>query len=108
MCLPNHYLSGRHNQDIVQFVGISPVTFYYCLEKTMLAIINCPQLQIVFPTSEGECEELATGFHRILYKHAIVNCVGCVDGYLLGINVPPRKDAGNVHRILMATTTSTT
>jgi hypothetical protein len=62
----------------------------------MLAIINCPQLQITFPTSMEECKELATRFRRISYNNAIVNFVGCDDGYLLGINVPPRKDAGNV------------
>jgi hypothetical protein len=90
------YLSGGHYQDIIRFVGISPAAFYYCLKKTMLAIINCPQLQITFPTSTEECKELATRFRRISYNNAIVNFVGCVDGYLLGINVPPRKDAGNV------------
>jgi hypothetical protein len=82
------YLSGGHYLDIVRFIGISVATFYYCLKKTMLAIINCPHLQITFPTSEDECKELAAGFRRISYNNAIVNCVGCVDGYLLGINVP--------------------
>jgi hypothetical protein len=90
------YLSGGHYCDIIRFLGISPATFYYCLQKTTMAIVHNRSLQIVFPTSEDHCQLLARDYKKISYKEAIVNCVGCVDGYLLGINVPSRQQAGNV------------
>jgi hypothetical protein len=78
------YLSGGHYRDIVRFVGISPATFYYCLEKTMLAIINCPQLQIVFPTSDGKLSTVSTPrnvrsyFNGHYHKYGI-NVQACCD-----------------------------
>jgi hypothetical protein len=62
------YLSGGHYCDNIRFLGISPATFYYCLQKTTfyyclqktsMAIVHNQSLQIVFPTSEDQCQVLA-------------------------------------------------
>jgi DDE superfamily endonuclease len=90
------YLTGDSYTSNAIFAGISPSSFYACLNKTMKAICNCPALAIVFPSTSEECEELAIGFQNVSEKDAIVNCVGCVDGYLLSIKVPPALDANNV------------
>jgi DDE superfamily endonuclease len=89
------YLTGDSYQMMANIAGISPTSFYSCLKKTLKAICCCPQLAIVFPSTYAECDALAEGFENVSEKWAIVNCVGCVDGYLLAITEPALADDDN-------------
>lgn len=48
------YLAGGSHHDLKSHLGISKASFYRCLTKTKLAICNCSELDIVFPTSQRE------------------------------------------------------
>jgi hypothetical protein len=90
------YLAGGSYLDITKLVLISTAAFYYCVRKTIQAICNCPELNLKFPTTVTECQAIAEGFRLVSPRESIVNCVGCVDGYLMQIETPSREDAGNV------------
>jgi hypothetical protein len=49
-----------------------------------------------FPSMPKDCANLASGFESISHDGVIKNCVGAVDGYLLAINIPWKKQAKNV------------
>ena len=90
------YLGGGNWSDIIEVMGISKSKFYAIIMKTMKAIIGCPALDIIFPTTLVDCQKLSSAFQSISPKQCIINCVGAVDGYLLSIDVPNTKEAGNV------------
>ena len=98
MCLylTLRYLAGGSHHDIMNHLGISMASFYRCLTKTKLAICNCAELDIVFPSSQRELELISNGFEQVTLKQSLPNVVGAVDGYLLSINTPSRSEVGNV------------
>jgi hypothetical protein len=98
MCvyLTLRYLAGGSHHDLKSHLGISKASFYRCLDKTKLAICNCPALDITFPTSQHELRIISNGFEAVSTNQSICNCVGAVDGYLLSINTPPASEVGNV------------
>jgi hypothetical protein len=90
------WLAGSSYLDIYCITGVSIASFYRVVYKTLRAIAHCHQLEIIFPQTRLECHKLAGDFEKISYNAAIINCVGCIDGYLLRIPTPPKKWAGNV------------
>ena len=90
------YLAGARYQDICVGCKVSPAAAYYAIEKTMVAIINHPDLALLFPKTLHECQIVAEGFANISTNLAITNCVGAIDGYLLPIKVPSKLEVGNV------------
>jgi hypothetical protein len=90
------YLSGGTALDVNELLEVSRAAFYYVLGKTLVAICRCEALNIKFPTTVEECEQLSLGFMQVSINESITNCVGAIDGYLLSIDVPHREPAGNV------------
>lgn len=90
------YLAGGTALDIKELLEISRATFYYVLKKTLLAICQCDELNITFPSTVQECVQLSLGFMNVSINDSITTCVGAIDGYLLSIDVPLRDMAGNV------------
>jgi hypothetical protein len=90
------WLAGGSYLDITDVAGISRPSFYRVLWKTCKAICNCPELAIIWPKTLADCQVAAANFADISRENAILNCVGVVDGYLLRINTPSKKEAGNV------------
>jgi DDE superfamily endonuclease len=92
------WLSGASYLDIFEMTGVSIAKSYAIVYETLQAIINCKQLDIVFPQTASECERAASGFRSISFGDAIWNCVGAIDGYLLKIYTPHKKEVGNVRK----------
>lgn len=90
------YLAGGSYLDICDIAGISKSSFYRVIWKTVTAIVKCPALAIRFPTTPEEIQAAIVGFASISTEQAIINCVGVVDGYLLRIRVPAKKETPNV------------
>jgi hypothetical protein len=90
------WLAGGSYLDIVDITGISVPSFYRIVWKTCKAILKAPELRMKLPETSEECELAASGFRSISYKEAIPNCVGVLDGYLLKINTPRKREALNV------------
>ena len=62
----------------------------------MKAIVSTPVLKLNFPKNIFECEKAASEFQNKSFKGAIGNCVSAVDGYLMRIQVPSKKEVKNV------------
>ena len=96
------WLAGGSYLDICNITGISTASFYRVVWKTVIAINKCQQMDMHFPQTKEQCLVAAAGFESISAKSlvngeaAIKHCVGVVDGYLLRITTPSRKDVGNV------------
>jgi hypothetical protein len=54
------------------------------------------ELQMKLPETSEECELAASVLRSISYKEAIPNCVDMLDGHLLRINMPRKREALNV------------
>jgi DDE superfamily endonuclease len=90
------YLAGGSYLDIVDIAGISKPSFYRIIWKTIMALVKCPQLALKFPQTPTEVQQAISGFASKSFNGAIVNCVGVVDGYLLRIRTPAKKQISNV------------
>jgi hypothetical protein len=90
------YLSGGSYLDIRFLTGISVPSVYRVIWKTMMAIVNCPQISVQFPNTAEEYKQSAFGFQSISTGGCISNCVTVIDGYHLAIQTPPKKEAKNV------------
>jgi hypothetical protein len=90
------YLAGGSYLDICDNARISQSSLYRVVWKTITAIVQCNALKISFPKTNEEVAAAATGFASVSTEQAITNCVGVVDGYLLRIKVPAKKEAKNV------------
>jgi hypothetical protein len=84
-------LAGSLYLDIYCLSGFSVASFYRVVYKTLRAIAQCHQMEIIFPQTRLECQSLAAGFEIISYNAAIINCVGYIDGYLLHTPTPPKN-----------------
>jgi DDE superfamily endonuclease len=90
------YLAGGSYLDIADIAGISQASLYRVVWKTITAIVQCKALRIRFPKTNEEITAAIAGFAGVSTDTAIKNCVGVVDGYLLRIRVPAKKEVGNV------------
>jgi hypothetical protein len=92
------WLAGGSYSDIFHFCGISKTSFYRVVWKTINSLCICdePYLKISFPKTREECLHVASGFESISTNGCITNCVAAVDGYLLSIDTPTKKEAKNV------------
>jgi DDE superfamily endonuclease len=90
------YLAGGSYLDISDIAGISQSSFYRVVWKTITAIVKCNALKIRFPKTKKEVTSAIAGFASISAEGVINNCAGVLDGYLLRIKVPCKKEVGNV------------
>ena len=90
------WLAGGSHHDIRLHVGISKSAFCRCVHGVIRAIKKVEELRIKFPKTEDGWKKVADGFANISSASIIDGCVGCVDGILLHIETPTKKEAGNV------------
>ena len=90
------WLAGGSHHDIRLHVGISKSAFHRCVHGVIRAIKKVEELRIKFPKTEDGWKKVADGFANISSASIIDGCVGCVDGILLHIETPTKKEAGNV------------
>ena len=62
----------------------------------MTAIVLCDALSFSMPTTEDELDCAAEDFKSISFNSVIDGCVGCLDGFLLSIQTPSKRETGNV------------
>ena len=90
------WLAGGSHHDIRLHVGISKSAFHRCVHGVIRAIKKVEELRIKFPKAEDGWKKVAAGFANISSASIIDGCVGCVDGILLHIETPTKKEAGNI------------
>jgi hypothetical protein len=90
------YLAGGSYLDISDIAGISQSSLYRVIWKTITAIAKCIPLRLNFPKTKEEVAAAIAGFASVSTDQAVYNCVGVVDGYLMRIKVPSKKEVKNV------------
>jgi hypothetical protein len=90
------WLGGGSYLDIRISAGISVSSFYVCIHKCMNAILLCDALSFSMPITEEDLNRASEEFESISFNSVIDGCVGCLDGFLLTIQTPPKSQTGNV------------
>lgn len=90
------WLAGGSHLDIRLSAGISVTSFYACIHKCKVAILDCNHLSIDFPETQGDIDESARNFQNLSTGGIIGGCVACLDGLLLPIRTPSPDETGNV------------
>ena len=90
------WLAGGSYLDIRLSAGISRPSVYVCIHKAVDAILRCGALKINFPVTKDEIDKSASDFQQLSSDGIIDGCVACVDGLLLPIKIPSKKETGNV------------
>lgn len=93
------YIAGGSYLDVCNLLGISKTSFYAIIRQVRDAI-NLSQHQeldnVHFPQSTESCMQAAYEFRSISTKGVMNNVTSVIDGYLLRISTPSKKEVGNV------------
>ena len=84
--------AGGSYLDIQVSHGVGKTDFYRSIWAIVDAVNSTPDLDFRFPSTEDECRANAAEF-ALRAQAGFTNCVGCIDGVLLWIESPTRKNA---------------
>jgi hypothetical protein len=87
------WLAGGAWQDIKQVFDVSRASFYRCKDLFLVAVIECPRLDIYFPKTKDELDEQASRFESISHHGLIRGCIGAIDEILIRTVKPAGKKA---------------
>jgi DDE superfamily endonuclease len=85
------YFAGGSTYDLAVMHGISPNEVYKSVWMVLRAVNSCGHLQISFPADHAVQRQLADGF-RDRSAAGFGCCVGAIDGMLVWIERPSKKD----------------
>ena len=89
------YFTGSSYLDIMLLHGIGKTDLYQSIWAVVHATNACTTLQFSFPTMSAQCESIASEFsHRS--KAGFRNCIGCIDGMLVWMEKPSKKQCMEV------------
>jgi hypothetical protein len=83
------YLAGGSYLNICDLVLVPHYTFYFLFWQTCDAMADCPELDLILPTTNSQLQTASLGFESISHQGIMSGCVGVIDGWLCPIEVPP-------------------
>ena len=89
------WISGGSHHDIMVTVGVCKETFYHIIDQWIIDIVTCDELSYHFPTTTDEITDIVSYCNYFSEGSIITGCVGCVDGFLININTPSKKETFN-------------
>jgi len=89
------WLAGGSYIDIRHAYGCSIASLYRCRDLFIDAVLNCGELEIVFPKEKEEFIKLASSFECKSSEGMMRRCVGAIDSFLATINRPTLVESGN-------------
>ena len=89
------YFAGGSYLDILMSHGVGKTDFYNSVWAVVHAVNNEDELMLQFPQTVDECTATANEF-AARSKASFNNCVGCIDGVLLWIEKPRKKECATV------------
>ena len=89
------YFTGGAYLDITMSHAIGVTDFYLSVWAVVDAMNRCPSLIFQFPTTESECQAISTEF-AARSKAGFTNCIGCIDGLLIWLEKPSKKQCEQV------------
>ena len=89
------YFAGGSYLDITMSHAIGVTDFYLSIWDMVDATNRCPSLNFQFPTTESECQAISAEFSG-RSKAGFNNCIGCIDGLLIWLEKPSKKQCEQV------------
>ena len=89
------YFAGGSYLNITMSHAIGVTDFYLSIWAIVDATNRCPSLNFLFPTTESECQAISTKFSA-RSKAGFTNCIGCIDGLLIWLEKPSKKQCKQV------------
>jgi len=84
---------------VLPFVGFLDQAFAtYEMQAIFLILHFCECLKMNLPKTMEELDDVRKGFEGISTEEVMFGCVGALDGYLLLIRTPSRKESTNVRQ----------
>lgn len=85
------YLAGGSIDDIAPVHGVGPSSLYAFINSVLVAINQCPSLEVSFPASHDKQQQIADGF-KAISEVAFDICVGAIDGILVWTEKPSEAE----------------
>jgi hypothetical protein len=87
------YLSGGKCLDLKTAYGLSLSSVYRCWDLFILAVNQCPELDIKMPATRANMEKVAKAFASVSTGNLVRGCFGCIDGFLAITKQPTKKES---------------
>ena len=87
------YLAGEKLRSLESDFGISKSSAYVAKDKFIDAVLQCPDLDIKFPTTTEEFSSIAKGFESKASATIFQGCVGAIDGFFQPTKQPSVKES---------------
>ena len=68
--------------DLKTAYGLSLLLVYRCRDLFILAVNQCPELDIRMPATRANMEKVAKDFAAVSTGNLVRGCVGCINGFL--------------------------
>ena len=87
------YLAGEKLRSLESDLGISKSSAYVAKDKFIDTVLQCPDLNIEFPTTTEELRHIAKGFEAKATASIFQGCVGAIDGFFQPTKQPSVKES---------------
>ncbi|KAI2492824.1 DDE superfamily endonuclease [Fragilaria crotonensis] len=94
MAIGIRWLAGGSYVDIRHVYGCSVPSVYRFRDMFLDAVLNCKELDIVFPDTDEDLKSTALKFANKSSERVMIGCVGAIDGLFVKICRPSMKDCG--------------
>ena len=95
MAIGIRWLAGGSYVDIRHVYGCSVASVFRFRDMFIDAVLNCKDLDIVFPDTDEDVASTASKFASKSSERILVGCVGAIDGLFVKICRPSMKACGN-------------
>ncbi|KAL7456503.1 hypothetical protein ACHAWC_008001 [Mediolabrus comicus] len=97
MAMGLRYLAGGRVLDNRRYIGMNKSSAYSAVDDFINAVNTCPELDIKFPSSAAEWEEVRQGWQaRSSVPNIFHGNVAAADGFFQPTTKPTEKEVGNV------------
>jgi hypothetical protein len=94
MAIGIRWLAGGSYVDIRHVYGCSVASVFRFRDLFMEAVLNCNELDIVFPDTDEELYSTESKFSDKSSERTMVGCVGAIDGLFVKVHRPSMKECG--------------
>ncbi len=94
MAIGIRWLAEGSYVDIRHVYGCSVASVFRFRDLFMEAVLNCNELDIVFPDTDEELYSTESKFSDKSSERTMVGCVGAIDGLFVKVHRPSMKECG--------------
>jgi DDE superfamily endonuclease len=95
MAIGIRWLAGGSYVDIRHVYGCSVASVFRFRDMFMQAVLNCNELDIVFPDTDEDLKSTESKFAEKSSERIMIGCVGAIDGLFVKVCRPSMKACGS-------------